>query len=88
MAEAKMAPRQVPLAVAVTIALQTGGGLIWVGSADARLGDVERQVAIGAEAPERLARVEEQMTALRAQLTRVEEKVDALRNDTKGDRDG
>jgi uncharacterized coiled-coil protein SlyX len=78
MAETRVTVRQVPLAVAVTVALQTGGGLIWVGSADARLGDVERQVAVQAEAPVRLARVEEQVAAVRAQLERIEGKVDAL----------
>lgn len=78
MAETKLAGRQVPLAVAVTIALQTGGGLIWIGGADTRLSDVEERVAAQAAAPERLARVEEQIAAVRSQLQRIETKVDAL----------
>ncbi len=84
MAETKTPQRQMPFAVAVTIALQTGGGLIWVGSADARLGDVERQMVLQSEAPVRLARVEEQVAAVRAQLERIEEKVDALKGEHGG----
>ncbi len=68
--------RRVPMAVIVTLVAQTGAGLMWAGAAEQRLGDVERRIEGQTGAPERLARVEEQTLAMRAQLQRIEEKLD------------
>jgi hypothetical protein len=70
--------RRVPLAVVATLVLQTGAALVWAGAAEQRLAGVERAVEMRAGAPERLARVEEQITAMREQLKRIEGKLDAL----------
>lgn len=69
-------PRRLPLAVVVTLVAQTGAGLMWVGAAEQRLGEVERVVEAREGLAERLARVEEQGTAIRAQLDRMERKLD------------
>ena len=70
--------RRVPMAVIVTLVAQTGAGLMWAGAAEQRLGDVERRIEGQTGAPERLARVEEQTLAMRAQLQRIEEKLDRV----------
>lgn len=70
--------RKVPLAVVLTLVAQTGAGLMWAGAAEERLVQVERRVEAGAGAPERLARVEAQIDAVRDQLKRMEGKLDAL----------
>lgn len=71
--------RKVPLAVVVTLIAQTGAGLMWAGAAEARLEQVEKRVEAASGAPERLARVEEQIGAVRDQLKRMEVKLDALK---------
>ena len=68
--------RKVPLALVATLVAQTGAALMWAGAAEQRLGDVERRIEGQTGAPERLARVEEQTLAMRAQLQRIEEKLD------------
>ena len=65
--------RRVPIAVVLTLVAQTGAGLMWVGAADERLSQVEQ-----AGSAERLARLEEQVIAMRVTVERVERKLDAL----------
>lgn len=71
--------RKVPLALVATLVAQTGAALMWAGAADQRLTQVERRVEAAAGAPERLARMEEQVGAVRDQLKRMEAKLDALK---------
>ncbi len=73
--------RKIPLTLVATLIAQTGAGLMWAGAADARLGEVERRIAASAGAAERLARVEEQIGAVRETLKRMEGKLDALGKD-------
>lgn len=71
--------RKVPLALVATLIAQTAAALMWAGAAEQRLTQVERRVEAAAGAPERLARVEEQIGAVRDQLKRMEVKLDALK---------
>jgi hypothetical protein len=73
MTETLKLDRRVPIAVVLTLVAQTGAGLMWVGAADERLSQVEQ-----AGSPERLARLEEQVIAMRVTVERVERKLDAL----------
>lgn len=66
------------LSIAVSAALlaQTALGLIWAGGAGERLSQLERRADASGEIIERTARLEEQMTAVRASLKRIETKLD------------
>ena len=70
--------RRVPLAVVVTLVVQTGAALMWAGAAEQRLSTVEREVGARSGGVERLARVEEQVAAIREQLKRIEAKLDGI----------
>jgi hypothetical protein len=73
MTETVKLDRRVPIAVVLTLVAQTGAGLMWVGAADERLSQVEQ-----AGSAERLARLEEQVIAMRVTVERVERKLDSL----------
>ncbi len=64
-----------PLAVIVTIIIQTAFVLLWVGRAGARLDMMEARLDQQAGVAERLARLEEQSMATRASLDRIETKL-------------
>ena len=68
--------RHVPVALVLTIILQTGAALMWSGAAAERLTALETRSARTDEIIERTARLEEQSLAMRASLTRIEEKLD------------
>ncbi|MDO8423572.1 MAG: hypothetical protein Q7S99_15575 [Parvibaculum sp.] len=68
--------RHVPVALVLTIILQTGAALMWSGAAAERLSALELRSARTDEVVERTARLEEQTKAMRASLTRIEEKLD------------
>jgi len=65
----------VPLAVVVTVVIQTAFVLLWVGRAGARLDMLEQRIEQQAGVSERLARLEEQAFAQRATLDRIENKL-------------
>ncbi len=65
----------VPVGVVVTLIVQTGFVLVWVGRAAARLDMMESRIAQQAGVVERLARLEEQAVAQRASLERIELKL-------------
>ena len=71
----KIDPR-LTLALIVALFLESAGGLIWAGRAAARLGEVERAVAMQPEVAERLARLEEQIADARRSLARIERRLD------------
>lgn len=76
----KMAPawsldRRVPLAVILTIAMQTGAALLWAGAAAERLTALEARTERIGELVERTARLEEQTKAANASLARIEERL-------------
>ena len=68
--------KRVPIALIVTIAVQTGAALLWAGGAAERLTSLETRATRTDEMAERTARLEEQSNAMRASLARIEEKLD------------
>lgn len=72
--------RTLTLGVIVTLALQTGGALIWAGAAGERMEQMERrlddQATLNAPVNERLARLEAHAVNVRASLDRIERKLD------------
>lgn len=67
--------RRVPLAVILTIAMQTGAALLWAGAAAERLTALEARTERIGELVERTARLEEQTKAANASLARIEERL-------------
>ncbi len=68
--------RRVPLAVLLTIGLQTGAGLLWAGAAAERISVLESRVDRAGLITERLARLEAEVEAARASLARLEAALD------------
>lgn len=68
--------RTITLSVILTIVLQTGGALLWVGAAEARLETLESRAEVNLSVSERLVRLEEQMLMARQSLTRIERRLD------------
>lgn len=64
------------LAALGAVAVQTALGLLWTGAAAERLHAVEVKAAATAEISVRLARIEEQIIAMRAGLVRIETKLE------------
>ena len=76
----KMAPawsidRRVPVAVIVTILVQSAAALLWAGAANERLGALETRTERIGELVERTARLEEQAKSANAALARIEERL-------------
>ena len=67
--------RRVPLAVIVTILLQSAAALLWAGAANERLQHLEERTERIGELVERTARLEEQAKAANAALGRIEERL-------------
>jgi hypothetical protein len=63
------------LGVLLTLCIQTGGGLVWVGATNARLQTIETQLSHSIHANERLAVLEGQMSMIRDSLNRIEKQV-------------
>lgn len=70
--------RHVPVALVLTIAVQTGAALMWSGAAAERLTALEVRSARTDEVVERTARLEEQSKDMRASLARIEAKLDRV----------
>lgn len=68
--------RTITLSLVFAIAVQTAGGLLWAGAAEARIISLEAQAKTSAPVHERLARIEEQMTMTHRSLTRIERRLD------------
>ncbi|MEL7127942.1 MAG: hypothetical protein AAGK23_00205 [Pseudomonadota bacterium] len=68
---------RITLALVLAVFAQTAGALVWAGSAGERLDMVEREVADARALSVRLARLEEKLEAVGAQLDRIERKLDA-----------
>jgi hypothetical protein len=65
------------LALLVTICLEAVAGLLWVGAAAQRLSVLEASVTAQQPITERMARIETQMSGVRATLDRIETRIDA-----------
>ncbi len=68
--------RRISLAVVLTILLETAGALMWAGAAAERIDQLELSAGQSGLANERLARLEAQTVAMRAQLDRIEARLD------------
>ena len=68
--------KKITLAFAMAVLVQTGGALVWAGSAAERITVLERSVEAGRPVGERLARVEAELEAVRLQLDRIERKME------------
>jgi hypothetical protein len=79
MSETVLKPSEIRISVAVgaAIIVQTALALLWSGSAAERLTQLERKSDASAELLVRTARLEEQLSAVRAQLFRIETKIEA-----------
>jgi hypothetical protein len=64
------------LALLVTICLEAVAGLLWVGAAAQRLNVLEANVSAQQPITERMARIETQMSGMRATLDRIETRID------------
>ncbi len=73
-----MIERKVTLALLLAVAIQTGGALMWAGAAAERISVLEQSAEQARPVAERLARVEAELEAMRAQLDRIENKVERL----------
>ena len=62
--------------LAVALAVQTIGGLVWAGGAAARIATLEDRVGEQRLVAERLARLEEQGIATRAAVERIEKRLE------------
>ena len=64
--------KKITLAFAMAVLVQTGGALVWAGSAAERITVLERTAEARQPVGERLARVEAELEAVRLQLDRIE----------------
>ncbi|WP_309630025.1 hypothetical protein [Brevundimonas sp.] len=71
--------KKMATALAVALAIQTIGGLVWAGGAAARIATLEARVGEQKLVAERLARLEEQGVATRAAVERIERKLEGGR---------
>jgi hypothetical protein len=75
----KTVDTRLSLAALAAVGVQTALALMWTGAAAERLRAVEAQAASAAELSVRLARLDEQIVAMRAQLLRIETKLEGER---------
>ena len=73
-----MIEKKITMGVVLAIVIQTGSALIWAGAAAQKIEALEEQVLQTRPVYERLARVETELEAVRAQLDRIENKVERL----------
>ena len=64
------------LALLITMCLEAVAGLLWVGAAAQRLTILETNVSAQQPITERMARIEAQMSGVRATLDRIETRID------------
>ncbi|MFN7055850.1 hypothetical protein [Hyphomonas sp.] len=68
---------RVTLALLLALLVQAAGAVFWMGSAAERLGALEARAIEARPVAERLARLEAEVAAMRAQLDRIERKLEA-----------
>jgi hypothetical protein len=69
--------QKVTLGFILAILVQTGGALVWAGSAAERIRAVEAELNDRKTVSERLVRVEAQLEAVSGQLNRIERRMEA-----------
>ena len=70
--------RKVTLGLVFAVVVQLAGMLVWAGAAAERLEVLEQTAVETRPIGERLVRVEAELEAVRAQLTRIETKLETL----------
>lgn len=73
-----MIERKIGAAFILALIIQTSGALMWAGAAAQRIEVLEEKAKAARPIAERLARVETELEAVRAQLDRIENKVERL----------
>jgi hypothetical protein len=63
--------KRVPIALIMTIAVQTAGFIWWASDVNARVAQLERQAVAAAPQPERIIRLETQIEAIREGITEI-----------------
>ena len=69
--------KKVTIGLIIAILVQTGGALVWAGSAAERIRTVEAELNDRKTVSERLVRVEAQLEAVSGQLNRIERRMEA-----------
>lgn len=64
--------RTITMSLVFTLLVQTSGGLIWAGSAAARLDALETRLAVNTDIGQRLAKLEGQTSQMAQSLSRIE----------------
>lgn len=72
-----MIERKITAGFILSLALQTGGALVWAGAAAERISMLEQRADIARPVAERLARVEAHLEAIENQLDRIEARLEA-----------
>jgi len=67
---------KVPIALIITVAIQTGGALLWAGGEAQRVSDLDRRLDKQQGVAERLARLEAESETAVAAIARIEAKLD------------
>lgn len=73
-----MIEKKISVAFLLALVVQTSGALVWAGSAAERIAVLEERIEYARPVSERLARVEAELEAVRAQLDRIESKVEGM----------
>lgn len=68
--------RRIPIALVLTILIQTAGAVWWLSSLNSRVTSLEEKIGSVASQPERLVRVETQVEQLTKTMDRIERKLD------------
>lgn len=63
--------KKVPIAIIITLALQTGGFFYWVGTTASRIDVLERAMLASAPQAERVVRIETKVEALKDSLNEI-----------------
>jgi hypothetical protein len=75
--------KRVPIALILTIAIQTGGLIWWASDVNARVAQLERQAAVAAPQPERIIRLETQIEAIREGIAEIKTLIRRERSETR-----
>lgn len=71
--------KKVPLALIVTLAIQTAGVFFWMGQLTIRIDHLENQVLLATTNNDRLIRVEVQLETIFSSLQRIEDQLETNR---------
>lgn len=70
--------KRVPIALIVTLIIQTGGAIWWASSIASRVSSLEERVITAADQPGRIIKLETQIDNLTRLMGRIEDKLDKV----------